>query len=204
MARPTSSTAMAPAPSAARDAHSSMASKVPSPPRQRHHASTQQAPYVPTTQAAPSSRQQARPTTTSAQASTQASSNAHKRNDRERSAADRAKEKDDPKMIGPWRIGRTIGKGSSGRVKIAKHSITGQYAAVKIVPKHALITSRMSINEAGAKVGRRFSLSDLFTAHWHEQLSESRDDTKNNLLMHSSFPHRRIKHSSVSRERLLL
>jgi len=59
-------------------------------------------------------------------------------------------------MIGPWRIGRTIGKGSSGRVKIAKHSITGQYAAVKIVPKHALISSRMSINEAGAKVWARY------------------------------------------------
>lgn len=58
-------------------------------------------------------------------------------------------------MIGPWRIGRTIGKGSSGRVKIAKHSKTGQYAAVKIVPKHALVSSRMSINEAGAKVGGR-------------------------------------------------
>lgn len=57
-------------------------------------------------------------------------------------------------MIGPWRIGRTIGKGSSGRVKIAKHAQTGQYAAVKIVPKHALMSSRMSINEAGAKVSR--------------------------------------------------
>ena len=59
-------------------------------------------------------------------------------------------------MIGPWRIGRTIGKGSSGRVKIAKHVQTGQYAAVKIVPKNALISSRMSISEAGAKVGLVF------------------------------------------------
>ncbi|OCF36519.1 CAMK/CAMKL/GIN4 protein kinase [Kwoniella heveanensis BCC8398] len=58
----------------------------------------------------------------------------------------------DPKVIGPWRIGRTIGKGASGRVKIAKHSKTGQYAAIKIVPKHALLmSSRMSITEAGAK-----------------------------------------------------
>ncbi|WVR05278.1 hypothetical protein IAU60_002290 [Kwoniella sp. DSM 27419] len=58
----------------------------------------------------------------------------------------------DPKVIGPWRIGRTIGKGASGRVKIAKHSKTGQYAAIKIVPKHALLmTSRMSMSEAGAK-----------------------------------------------------
>ncbi|WWC90046.1 uncharacterized protein L201_004977 [Kwoniella dendrophila CBS 6074] len=58
----------------------------------------------------------------------------------------------DPKVIGPWRIGRTIGKGASGRVKIAKHSKTGQYAAIKIVPKHALLmTSRMSMADAGAK-----------------------------------------------------
>lgn len=153
MARPTSSSAVQPAP-ATRDAHSFMAAaKAPSPPRQRRPVSTQHAPYASTTQAAPSSRQQARPTTASSHHAPQAqAAPTAKRNDRERSAADRAKEKDDPKMIGPWRIGRTIGKGSSGRVKIAKHSHTGQYAAVKIVPKHALMSSRMSINEAGAKV----------------------------------------------------
>lgn len=80
-------------------------------------------------------------------------------------------DKADPKMVGPWRIGRTIGKGSSGqpltllrrenftqlrcrtgRVRIVKHVHTAQLAAVKIVPKHALMSSRMSINEAGAKV----------------------------------------------------
>ncbi|KAF9244666.1 Pkinase-domain-containing protein [Melanogaster broomeanus] len=45
----------------------------------------------------------------------------------------------DPKMIGSWKVGRTIGKGSSGRVRIARHSKTGQYAAIKIVSKHALM-----------------------------------------------------------------
>lgn len=63
-------------------------------------------------------------------------------------------EKEDPKRIGPWKIGRTIGKGSSGRVRIAKHSLTGQYAAVKIVPKHMLLSSRMNVNEAGAKADK--------------------------------------------------
>ncbi|KAI0058992.1 hypothetical protein BV25DRAFT_1901867 [Artomyces pyxidatus] len=52
---------------------------------------------------------------------------------------------DDPKVIGLWKIGRTIGKGSSGRVRIARHSKTGQYAAVKIVSKIALVNSRMSM-----------------------------------------------------------
>lgn len=37
--------------------------------------------------------------------------------------------------VGPWRLGRTLGKGSTGRVRLAKHSETGQLAAVKIVPK---------------------------------------------------------------------
>lgn len=37
--------------------------------------------------------------------------------------------------VGPWRLGRTLGRGSSGRVRLAKHNTTGQLAAVKIVPK---------------------------------------------------------------------
>ncbi|GAA6047066.1 hypothetical protein JCM3770_004179 [Rhodotorula araucariae] len=43
--------------------------------------------------------------------------------------------REEPTMVGPWRIGRTVGEGSSGRVKLVKHKVTGQYAAVKIVPK---------------------------------------------------------------------
>ncbi|GAA5855207.1 hypothetical protein JCM8547_008984 [Rhodosporidiobolus lusitaniae] len=43
--------------------------------------------------------------------------------------------REEPSMVGPWRIGRTVGEGASGRVKLAKHKTTGQYAAVKIVPK---------------------------------------------------------------------
>jgi serine/threonine protein kinase len=57
----------------------------------------------------------------------------------------------DAKMIGQWKIGRTIGKGSSGRVKIAKHASTDQYAAVKIVPKGLIMSSRLSMSEAGTK-----------------------------------------------------
>lgn len=72
------------------------------------------------------------------------------------------------RMVGNWEIGKTIGRGSSGvssftvtqrrgwrtyratgRVKIAQHIETKQRAAIKIVSKHALITSRMSIAHAG-------------------------------------------------------
>ncbi|KAK4686868.1 serine/threonine-protein kinase HSL1, negative regulator of Swe1 kinase, partial [Tremellales sp. Uapishka_1] len=62
--------------------------------------------------------------------------------------------RDDAKMIGQWRIGRTIGKGSSGRVKIAKHAITQKYAAIKIVPKGLILSSRMSMSEAGARADK--------------------------------------------------
>ena len=38
-------------------------------------------------------------------------------------------------QIGPWKLGKTLGKGSSGRVRLAKNKETGQMAAVKIVNK---------------------------------------------------------------------
>ncbi|KAL8701747.1 MAG: hypothetical protein Q9224_000357 [Gallowayella concinna] len=37
--------------------------------------------------------------------------------------------------IGPWQMGKTIGKGSSGRVRRARHCLTGKDAAIKIVSK---------------------------------------------------------------------
>ena len=44
--------------------------------------------------------------------------------------------------IGPWHLGKTIGKGSSGRVRKARHVLTGQEAAIKIVSKRAAEKSR--------------------------------------------------------------
>ncbi|KAL8837861.1 MAG: hypothetical protein Q9170_002379 [Blastenia crenularia] len=38
--------------------------------------------------------------------------------------------------VGPWQLGKTIGKGSSGRVRKARHAVTGQDAAIKIVSKN--------------------------------------------------------------------
>lgn len=37
--------------------------------------------------------------------------------------------------IGPWHLGKTLGKGSSGRVRLARHAVTGQLAAIKIMCK---------------------------------------------------------------------
>jgi serine/threonine-protein kinase HSL1, negative regulator of Swe1 kinase len=37
--------------------------------------------------------------------------------------------------VGPWQLGRTLGKGATGRVRLARHACTGKVAAVKIVSK---------------------------------------------------------------------
>lgn len=37
--------------------------------------------------------------------------------------------------VGPWHLGKTLGKGATGRVRYARHKLTGQPAAVKIVSK---------------------------------------------------------------------
>ncbi|KAF8817547.1 kinase-like protein [Phlegmacium glaucopus] len=57
----------------------------------------------------------------------------------------------DPKRIGLWKVGRTLGKGFSGHVRIARHSKTGQYAAIKIISKGAL-ASRISLNRLADEV----------------------------------------------------
>ncbi|KAF8920564.1 kinase-like domain-containing protein [Mucidula mucida] len=69
-----------------------------------------------------------------------------------------ARRGDDPKMIGYWKVGRTIGKGSSGRVKVARHAKTGQMAAVKIIPKAFLYSRMESLNNA-ADEAERFELA---------------------------------------------
>ena len=37
--------------------------------------------------------------------------------------------------IGPWQLGKTLSKGSSARVRLARHRVTHQLAAIKIVTK---------------------------------------------------------------------
>ncbi|KAG7888530.1 hypothetical protein KL936_003742 [Ogataea polymorpha] len=54
--------------------------------------------------------------------------------------------------IGPWKLGRTLGRGSTGRVRLAKHCVTGQLSAVKIVPKAAPGTVTHYKNGKGPKI----------------------------------------------------
>lgn len=43
-----------------------------------------------------------------------------------------------PAKIGPWKLGKTLGRGATGRVLLGTHSVTGQKAAVKVVSKSDL------------------------------------------------------------------
>ncbi|EXJ81169.1 CAMK/CAMKL/GIN4 protein kinase [Capronia epimyces CBS 606.96] len=60
--------------------------------------------------------------------------------------------------VGPWQLGKTLGKGATGRVRLAKHAMTGQVAAVKIVSKKsaALVQSasmaRMDNEDSSAMI----------------------------------------------------
>lgn len=39
--------------------------------------------------------------------------------------------------IGPWQLGETLGKGSTGMVRLCRHRVTRELAAVKIVSKNS-------------------------------------------------------------------
>ena len=98
----------------------------------------------------------------------------------------------DPQSIGLWTVGRTIGKGASGetmlqivlnhtklavgRVRIARHSKSGQYAAIKIISKSTLppLMSRVSLNR----------LADVTE---HAQLSVEREIVVMKLINHPNI-----------------
>ncbi|KAF9517983.1 hypothetical protein BS47DRAFT_424282 [Hydnum rufescens UP504] len=56
-----------------------------------------------------------------------------------------------PNLIGPWKVGRTIGRATSGLVRLAQHTNTGEYAAVKIVSRESLLQSPMSLDSPAQK-----------------------------------------------------
>ncbi|CCE88897.1 Piso0_001687 [Millerozyma farinosa CBS 7064] len=70
-----------------------------------------------------------------------------------------AKKRKTQNRIGPWKLGRTLGRGSTGRVRLAKNIQTGQLAAVKIVPKSNFKKlenpkyRRNSVSESGLPYG---------------------------------------------------
>ncbi|KDQ07769.1 hypothetical protein BOTBODRAFT_119569, partial [Botryobasidium botryosum FD-172 SS1] len=65
----------------------------------------------------------------------------HSRYEKEVAAHPGSSTEDRPKWLGPWLLGDTLGKGTSGLVRLAKHKHTGKLAAVKIIPKVNIDTS---------------------------------------------------------------
>lgn len=49
--------------------------------------------------------------------------------------------------IGPWKLGKTLGRGSTGRVLLAENINTNQKAAVKVVSKSILNNLESSISD---------------------------------------------------------
>lgn len=63
--------------------------------------------------------------------------------------------------VGPWQLGKTLGKGATGRVRLAKHAGTGQTAAVKIVSKKSAAMVQSESIAAMDRNARRFSSSGV-------------------------------------------
>ncbi|CAE6480882.1 unnamed protein product [Rhizoctonia solani] len=57
----------------------------------------------------------------------------------------------DPTEIGPWILGDMLGKGASGRVKLGKHKYSGKMAAIKIISKNPVLTSKQTLDELQAR-----------------------------------------------------
>ncbi|KAG9094697.1 hypothetical protein FRC06_010564 [Ceratobasidium sp. 370] len=72
---------------------------------------------------------------------------------REQAAAgiDLGKLPGDLKSIGPWILGDMIGRGASGRVKLGRHKYSGKIAAIKIVSKNAMLSSKTGIANMDAR-----------------------------------------------------
>lgn len=52
-----------------------------------------------------------------------------------------------PQIIGPWVLGKTLGRGATGRVLLATHNVTGQRAAVKVISKADLQEDEVATKE---------------------------------------------------------
>lgn len=83
--------------------------------------------------------------------------------------------------VGPWQLGRTLGKGATGRVRLAKHAVTGQTAAVKIVSKKS---AAMVQSESIAAMDRNVSNFSGFSNARHMPCGIEREVVIMKLIEH--------------------
>jgi serine/threonine-protein kinase HSL1 (negative regulator of Swe1 kinase) len=83
--------------------------------------------------------------------------------------------------VGPWQLGRTLGKGATGRVRLAKHAVTGQTAAIKIVSKKS---AAMVQSESIAAMDRNVSNFSGFTTARHMPCGIEREVVIMKLIEH--------------------
>lgn len=83
--------------------------------------------------------------------------------------------------VGPWQLGRTLGKGATGRVRLAKHAVTGQTAAIKIVSKKS---AAMVQSESIAAMDRNVSNFSGFSNARHMPCGIEREVVIMKLIEH--------------------
>ncbi|KAJ5595539.1 uncharacterized protein N7459_001747 [Penicillium hispanicum] len=83
--------------------------------------------------------------------------------------------------VGPWQLGRTLGKGATGRVRLAKHAVTGQTAAIKIVSKKS---AAMVQSESIAAMDRNVSSFSGFSNARHMPCGIEREVVIMKLIEH--------------------
>ncbi|KAI1636004.1 hypothetical protein F4809DRAFT_650847 [Biscogniauxia mediterranea] len=86
--------------------------------------------------------------------------------------------------VGPWQLGKTLGKGSAARVRLARHNITHELVAVKILAKNA-----PQLTQAGslAEVDKWDRSREEFTAERHMPLSVEREVAILKLIDHPNI-----------------
>ncbi|GAA5856669.1 hypothetical protein JCM8547_005922 [Rhodosporidiobolus lusitaniae] len=99
------------------------------------------------------------------------------------------------KMLGEWRVGESLGKGTSGHVRLARNTRTGEHAAIKKV-------RRLPDGDKHAKsVHREISLMKLASPHPHlVELLDVFETTTHLYLVQEYLPDGELFHLIVKRQ----
>jgi 5'-AMP-activated protein kinase, catalytic alpha subunit len=102
-----------------------------------------------------------------------------------------------PVVLGPYKLGKTLGIGAFGKVKLGVHTITGQKVAVKILNKH-----KIKHLEMAEKVKREINILKLCTHPHIIRLYEVIDTPSDIFVIMEYVPEGELFDYIVSRGRL--